>query len=675
MNTRPILLRGFIKRIVGSPTIRQLHADNIYPDQKEYHNRRVYPTRTISERSWPNLIRTYNLIAKWNLFRPESSNENDYIHRHVYKRLEHLQNMGKEITSLPIDSDIKKLREVLRRRKTVARKRDDNTVDDLMSTIRDRIKLMNQQELAVLLTAIKADIQPEFSKVKQLIDLELRWLLKKNVKTYLMDIDLWFYLADTFYGCLMKSVFVQVLVHYMAAEKDIPLSNSQFIHLLFLVILQRDQRGILSKYEERILRILDKASFEDISTISLAYFKTKTQINNPYIRHKIIECTIEQLPTIDHSQPGYCAIIKSLRYSPFLDSREDIVHLTSALLKNSDIITSSAYNAVHTVKLLEAFRIYEPQILDLLIKTMFSSLGDYRIKDIQYGLTSLSNFHYRKLVVDDLSRKRLDDLCEMIISETRFDRDMQYYHLFPILRAFSILGYYNRRFLEYVNNVLQDDEKVNRMSDVLEFDKSALLVQEATRIEFGNYLERPNLFKKISGRIDRRGVVGSVRQDSSIKHLDFLLRSASISSDSELRISKMIRDLSKTLAAAKQFQDHAYKFNFQYTLPHTNFADLVISKGCTEPGNFDAETLVPKRVPPGQNHCLILLVRDFDYIDGYKRLSGYKMLITRLISKLGYTVIHVDLKALDIESLALRIRACLDTEHKIDSKPLEATIN
>lgn len=677
MNTRSILLSGFIKRIVCSSTIRQRQAATyLYTNQKEYPDRTIYSGRRngIDRQLWIKTIRNYNLLNERSTHRRGLEFENDYIYHHVYKRLENLQDYIEEMPSLPIDSDIKQLRNILRQKNIISKESFRKEVDNLMSSISERIKLMTQQELAALLTIIKADVQLEFLEIKVLIDLELRWLLKKNVKTYLMDIDLWFYLADTFYGCFMESNFVGVLVKYMAVEEDIALTNSQFIHLLFLVILQRKHDGILSKYEDRILQMLDKSSFEDISTISLAYFKTKTKITDPRIRHKIIERTIEQLPFIDPSKPGYCSVVKAIRYSRDTSSRGCVSDLLSALLKNRHIIETSHYNAVHTVKLLESYRIYEPQILDLFSKKMLSNMRHYRIKDIQYGLTSLSNFYYKELVDDRYSRNKLNELCDMIISEKIYLKDKQYYHLLPILRAFCILGYYNPRFLAYASNILQDPEKVDQMSDVLEFDRSALLVLEATRIEFGKHLEPIDLFKKISKRMDRNGMLGSVRQDSSIKHLDFVLRSYS-ETFSHLAISKAFFGLTKKLVSAEEFQDRDYKFNFQYTLPHTNFADLVISKGYKEPGSFDNETLLAKRVPEGQNHCLIMAIRPFDYVDGCQRLTGYKMIVTRLLSKLGYTVIHADLETPDIPALIQRIRACLDAEHKKGTISIEATIN
>lgn len=584
--------------------------------------------------------------------------ENDYIYKHIHKRLDRFANIGKQLKTLPINSYILQLR-LLTQKKSDAPNPDlSKSIEELLMEIRGLIKSMNQQELAILLSAIKNDDTEEFRSVKRMIDIELRWLLKKHVKTRLMDLDLWFYLADTFYECLMKSTFVHVLTNYLAKENEVTMSNQQFLHLLFLVILQRNHNGILSDYEERILQVLANASFEDIATICMAYFKTKTKILNYEIFRRIINLTAEHLPSIDPEQPGYCSIIKSLRYSRNSDCRENVLHLIMTLGTDttSRIVLTSAYNAVHTVKLMESFRIYDASLLEHMAETMFRE-EDFRIKDIQYALTSLSNFAYNDLQLTPEMKRNFDMLSHDIVSESRNDIDKQFFHLMPILRAFSMFGYYNDELIDYVNKLLQDQRLVQLMSKVIEFDRSALLVHTATRVDSSSdkvLSSAEGFFNVISSRIDRDGNMGSVRQDSSIKHLNFILRNTQ--HKDYLVNSNVYRQISKALASSKELLDPIYKFNFQYTLAHQNYADLIISKDCREPGQFDETSLMPKKVPSDQKHCLIQLVREQDYVDGHHRLSGYKQLVKRLLTKLGYTVFSVDMEKPDVENLARKIK-------------------
>lgn len=645
-----------------------MDMDDKYPisnSLKEPHRKPAASNRDEPERDEQSFHGSNLISEPIKLFRSKQEyNENNYIYRHIHKRLDHFAKLGQELHSLPVEPSIKMLQDLVKQKRSLPNDEFYASLKNLLAEIKNHVKYMNQQELAILLTAIKDYDQTEFRLVKRIIDIELRWLLKKHVGTYLMDIDLWFYLADTFYECLVKSVFVNVLVNFLATEKEINLSNAQFLHLLFLVILQRDSRGIISNYENRISQILDQASFEDVATVSMAYFKTRAYIRNSDIKRKIIERTIENLPSIDASQPGYCSIIKSLRYSRDVESRDDILRLSSALLedKNRHIIETSPYNAVHTVKLLESRRIYNPKLLDYLSTTMFNRLADFRIKDIQYALTSLSNFAYKNLTIDTNLKENFDVLCQDIVKETRSDSDHNYFHIFPLLRAFCIFGYYNDELIDYVNNLLKDHDKLDQMKYVLEFERSALLVYIATRIEGHRRLEHPDLFRILSAGIGREGNLGSVRQDSSIKHLDFILRSTSMSKN--LSISKAFCQFAKELSSTKELQDESYNFNFQYTLPHQNFADLIVSRGFKEPGHFDSVTLAPRKVPEDQNHCLIIATRNTDYVDGYKRLSGYRQFVTRLLTKIGYTVMHVNLDEPDLETTARKIRSRLGSGSK-----------
>lgn len=591
----------------------------------------------------------------------EDFTENDYIYRHVHRRLDYLANMGDQLDTLPINSEIAKLKQIQQNAELSELDRASSTQETLDS-IQINIKSMNQQELAILLSGIKQNHSRDFIRVKRMVDIELRWLLKKHVNTRLMDIDLWFYLADVFYEASMRSTFVHVLVNYLAAEKDVVLSNQQFLHLLFLVILQKQHAGILLSYEQRILRMLKTASFGDIVTICMAYFKTMTRIENSDILRRIIEQTIEYLPDIDPKESGYCSIVKCLRYSRNLEVRDNVSSLILTLVDGLDnrLFLKNNYNAVHTVKLMETYRIYEPKMLDQLARILFADLDQFRIKDIQYSLTSLSNFAYKDLRLSKQFKQELDYLCDRIVAEDRPDAHHQYFHLMPLLRAFSIFGYYNDKLLEYTNHVLEDPEKFHIINKALESERSALLVYVATKLEGAkNQLESSiGFFKDMNNRVDRFfSNMGSVRQDSSIKHLSFILSNKIPKSHAN---TVDMRVLAQRLSECKELQDQRYKVNFQFTFPHQNFGDCVVSDEHKEPGHFDATTLMPKQVPPGQKHCVLLVTRKRDYVDGFRRLCGYKQLISRLLTKLGYNVMTVDLEDLNLNGLAKKIKLALD---------------
>lgn len=582
--------------------------------------------------------------------------ENEYLYRHIHKRLDHFAKLHNELHNLPVQSNILELEKLIELRKLDPYLSGRGILESIKIQLRD----MNQQELAILLTAIKNKDEKEYRSIKKYIDLELKWLLKEYVGTYLMDIDLYLYLADIFYECLYKSTFTEVLVSFLAKESQIELSNAQFLHLLFLVVLHRNHQGVLPKYENRILKILDTASFEDIAIISLAYFKTKTKIENTEIRNKIIDRTIDHLDTIDPAQPGYCSIVKSLRYSRSLDSRGNLLNLKSELLKdkNRKIVSTSTYNAVHTIKMLEAYHIYEPELLDQLSTIMFKRLDEYRIKDIQYALSSLSNLCYNNLIMNNDLKKKFDLLCDKIIREDSSNLlSYQYFHLMPLLRAFSIFGYYNNSLIEYVNELLRDNRKVCKMLDALEFDKSALLVHAATRIEGDKHLYHPYFFKSLSDNLIRKGNQGSVKPSTTIDHLNFLLANVS---ETHLAHSYSYNLFARRLASSEELRDGPYNFNFQFTLPHQNYTDLVISKECKNPGDFDKDSLLPQPISPGQKHCILITIRKTDYVDNYKRISGFKRLMARLMKKLGYNVVMVYLYDEDIKTVALKVKSCLE---------------
>uniref|UniRef100_A0A6G1SKK5 FAST kinase domain-containing protein 5 n=1 Tax=Aceria tosichella TaxID=561515 RepID=A0A6G1SKK5_9ACAR len=585
--------------------------------------------------------------------------ENEYIYKYIHRRLyERFSDIDKKVLNLPVNQYIVKLKELLQ-----AEEKNEDQISDICSEIKSQIQYMNQLELTSLLSSIKGEQASEFKNIIKLIDMELRWLLKKHVKTRLMDLDLWLYIADLFYECRIKSRFTHVLVNYLANEPDVEMSNRQVLHLLFLVVLKRYQDTLLEKYEAKIFKLLSRATFEDLAIVCLAYFKTKTPIQNPELLSRIVDLTAENLSTLDPQQPGYCSIVKSIRYSRTHQCRENVMHMILTLTEdlNHRIIFASPYNAVHTIKLMETFRIYDPKLLHMFRNTLFQNLEEFRIKDIQYALTSLSNFAYQDLKLDQSLRRDFKKLANSIVNEKREDVEYQYYHLMPILRAFSMFQYYDDDFITYTNKVLADEDKFNRMKTVLEFEKSALVAYVSSHIDNANVKlqNTSGIFRELCSNIVRSSSMGSVKQDYSLAYLDYLLRGPSLRKGQNYSI--LYHSIATSLAATEELKDPVYRFYFQYTFPHQNYNDLMITKSLEDRGSFHPFTLLPRQVPPDEKVCMIYATRKADFIDGYNRLSGYKQTMIRLSSKLGYTVLPVDLHQPDIKGLASLVRSVLET--------------
>lgn len=584
--------------------------------------------------------------------------ENEYIYKYIHRRLyERFCDIDRRVFNLPVNQYIVRLKELLR-----AESKNEAQISDICAEIKSQIQYMNQLELTSLLSAIKNEQYAEFKNIVRLIDMELRWLLKKHVKTRLMDLDLWLYIADLFYECRVKSRFTHVLVNYLTNEPDIEMTNRQILHLLFLVVLRRYQDTLLEKFEARIFKLLNNATFEDLAIICMAFFKTKTRIQNSELLNRIIGLAAENLSTLDPQQPGYCSIVKSIRYSRTHQCRENVMHMVLSLTEdlNQRIIFASPYNAVHTIKLMEAFRIYDPKLLHIFRKTLFQNLEEFRIKDIQYALTSLSNFAYKDLRLDDNLRRDFKKLANTIVHEKREDVEHQYYHLMPILRALSMFQFYDDDLIAYTNEVLADEDKFERMKHVLEFEKSALIAYVSCHIDDANVKLKntSGIFREMGSKILRASSMGSVKQDFSLAHLEYLLRGSSFGRGQGN--SMLYHSIATSLAATEELRDPAYRFYFQYTFPHQNYNDLMITKSSHDIGSFHPFTLLPRQVPADEKHCMIYATQKGDFIDGHNRLSGFKRTIIRMSTKLGYTVLPVDMHQPDIKGLAGLVRAVLN---------------
>lgn len=619
------------------------------PDRSEY-KKLEDPAETIRNISM-NPVNIMNTMMH--------DNENEYIYKYIHKKLEeHFKPL--EVTNLSVYRHVQELLFLLER------KHNQQRVSQLSGTIRYKVQVMDLDQLEMLLTALRgAPNREEVRQIARNVDLRLNTIaMGANYTRLSEDLDRWLYLADLLYEQRIKSALNQTLTHILVRDpNENGLTNRQILHLLFLIILERQSNYLLPKYERRILNMLSEASIEDLSIVCLAYFKTRTFIKHKSMLDKIVKQTTENLATIDPKEPGYCSIVKSVRYSRDPNSRGEVIRMISTLLEdpNHSIMFGSPYNAVHTVKLMEAYRIYEPRMLHILRALIFRDLSSFRIKDIQYALTSLSNLTYMDLNPDEGLRGDFDKLVEEIIGHSRADVAHQNYHLIPIIRALAIFNYHNPKLLSHAAQLLADNRQFEGMRGVLEFSKSTLLVHSAYGIQCGDtsLLKARQAMDRCMSEIVRSGNSGSVVRDEkklegrpTISHLDNFLRNLKRRQQPN---SALFLKIAESLVEHERLKDESFNFNFQFTFPHQNYADLVITKDGPEPGSFDPETLLPKPVPANIKPCIVYAIQKTDLIDGVSRLCGYKQLLIRLMDRLGYHVLPVDLHQPDIDDLARKV--------------------
>lgn len=583
---------------------------------------------------------TTQRLKKPDVFNQVKANENLFIYKYIHRRFE------QEKKGFTIFKDINKAKT-----SSFSQQLDPR---ELVDKIAQQAENYDKINLASSLHAIQSVNTKEACQLRAKLNSLLQGTLRKQQKLSSQDVDLYFYISDMFHICPGKFSFVDKFIQHLTRYNLDALTDKQLLHLLLLMILQRrNYANLLDVSGDRLLKILEHADFEEVVIIALAYFKTKTRIQNRQLLDKLVMKTVDLIPSIDPKEPGYCAIIKSIRYSALLDCRDNVKILISKLSNdlNSRIILSSPYNIVHTVKLMEAYRIYNSNLLDDLATSMFSS--HFRIKDIQYALTSLSNFAYNDLHVQDKFRYNLDKLCDMIATESRKDALMQYFHIMPLIRALSILGYYNASLFEYVNSLLSNRKRSSEMLSAIESEKSALLVYVASRIESDvcHFGDSALLFQSMSNKINRS------KDSWVLEARDPQQRSKILTDGANTNFTSQMESLARRLAA--QHDLACCTFSFQYTLPHQNYLDLIVSDG-QSPGDFHQSTLMPRKIMNGKNHCLIYALSKFDYVDGQSRLSGYKRLIIRLLKHIGYNVICVDLNDPDVGSIVQKIKTFIN---------------
>ena len=607
----------------------------------------------------------------------DRDSENMYIYKHVHKRLHDkyafLNNKKKE---LPIHGQVAELVSLseIGEDQSIARQRK------LYLDIKDGLKGLNQMELVCILASIRDKNTLVIRSIKRYIDVELRWLLKQNFRTRLMDIDLWLYISDIYYESKLRSCSTHVLLNYLSSDIGTYLSDQQLIHTLFLVILKRQQDGLLARHESRLREFVPTAHFDQVAIICMAFFKTKTVITDQILLARLISRTRECLKSIDPDQPAFVSVLKALRYS----AREGNLHVQegiSALCKDitkkehEGLVYASCYNSTHTLKLFDSYRIYDANFFESFWKHLFRDTDSFRVKDVQYALSSLTNVgnHFQR--VNDKKMKDLRTLAlKLVKKDLRDSSQHQNYHLLPIGRAMATFGFYEDMFLDYLVKCLNDDEFYEHAKSVLEFEKSALMIMQGASIEAGRSLAIKQEVKQklISGLNFKIFLSGPVKKSSLFELQRILQKPKPSCYDWASHMGRVAASLS----SCKEFSGPDYEFNFQLTLPHQNYTDLVISYRAKNPGSYDTSDLSFKRVPEGERHIIIMGSKSWDYFYKENRLHGTRPFVMRLLKKIGYDVILVrsDIE-IDTSSLVRRIQDSLhcsereDRRASIDSLP------
>lgn len=407
-----------------------------------------------------------------------------------------------------------------------------------------------------------------------------------------------------------------------------------------------------------VQKFLNDATFKQTTLMCEALFIAHFKLRQKDVIQKIVDNVLSNKKDINPLEQDISMIFKCLRYSKFKQAREDVVRLLSGL--ENKILLASPFNAIQTLKLAESYRACPKHQLDVFGDYIFKRLGDFRIKDAQYALSCLSNLVYRDLRLDQSKISILEKLCDKIVSG-RYPEKFVPDHLLPLLRAFCIFGFYNDKLINYTNRLIKSPEVIAEMrKDVLELDKSINLIYVATRLEGGQEkFADADLVRQHRPIITDNNNSGTVKADGSLDHLKYMLSSSRATNDLEL--TRQYRKLAKDLSNTSELGGDEYRISFQYTLPYIGYSDLVISKDCKEPGDYNRKTFMPSKVPEGDRCCILIAYREFDLMDGYSSgLSGYKRLTNRLLEKLGYRCVLVNLDNYDIHHVTSQIKSALD---------------
>lgn len=511
----------------------------------------------------------------------------------------------------------------------------DMDINELIFLLKDKAELDSHQLLRLYRLV-------ESNMIHQLNQLDQTDLLKR--------LDPLLYTSRILYETTFVSKFVPLLIMRISSY-NIPVDDGQLIQMLFLIARHRRDWGLLKSHVAQIQSIIEgNPKTGVLAIICAAYFKTMSKVLDLNILDKIIETTNNLLVEDVDLKEGDDSrmillgpILKCVRYSAKDQfSLRDKVHKLCKLTNNikGDNVLNSVMFKTQILKLMDQYRIYDPEIVEQIFDHTLEHQELARIKDIQYVLSSCVNLNHRFMDLTPKQRQHLDALIKSIATQVRDDPFVMH-HLLPFMRCLISYNIYDDGLIKYLNFCLHNSTRDELMKKAIEYNKSLLMCHAATFIEHPSaIIKAPDDQMRRVGEVyhlGKKSNEGTVSNGGATDRLRFILSDAF--NQAYFRKSMVSRRLAIGLSEMDIFQSDEYHISYRYVLSYQNYSMLIVCKNCKPPGDFDPKTLEPKWVPEGDKICIVYLLDDPNFADLDQRLGGQIALNSRLLTKLGYRIV------------------------------------
>ncbi|XP_055371553.1 uncharacterized protein LOC129605677 [Condylostylus longicornis] len=527
--------------------------------------------------------------------------ENQYAHE-ILKNIEQynvyktpsLENINKSdcIDDILKNNTEKTSSQVFEEFKTIVKYCKDNNVcisddkfDEFIDTFTEKCHYFTDEELIESLNYMAFLPATPFIYYKNFMELWLALDEATCARLEKWDLNKVLYVCECWYSFSMarKSEFVWLSLRKFG-RKIKKLSKIEMVHSLFFCNLVRKPLIEMFDYEIAWKKHFNEMTIEEISIMSMGFFKTKTKIRSPELADKIYERLINELENVINKPICLVNILKILRYSSGIPQRDIMNHLLEKLcpfIDNFQLVT-----CLHIALLGCDMQQCHDKCIELIMNRFNRDITEARLKDLERITHAMSLYN-----ISDSSGVK-NELCQKIMEEIpkRINEIVLHPQCFAAcLHYMTLCGHHNE---DFINIVLDQRYMRHAYGRNLMLGREVFCLDSFTRINLAGKYNGTQLTDK------NRATMGK------------LLTNYIPEKNSKYKLNQT----DKILLEVKDSCQKIFKFcSIKHILPHFQRPDIVL---CYDKSKKEAINLEDSSI---EDYTGIILTRENMFNDGIEK--------------------------------------------------------
>lgn len=284
-----------------------------------------------------------------------------------------------------------------------------------------------------------------------------------------------------------KPVIGEYLNDFCALENGHALQILYYVAWSKLQLNDTEEAIVIKRLEE----VINKLTLDEVSFYSLALIKGGCQVKNVDLEKSLINCLMKN-NLKNHDDIAVTGIIKAIRRFSIVDYFDELKNLQKKLVP---FAKSANYQSLtHIAQLGVKQRVFNQELIDVIIRRFLNNLDKLRIKDVERVLLTIATFNYK---LDNINLKEFCDKVQeylLMSYDTRFPES--------IIRCTAYLAIFGVVDLKLVNWALHSETVDKVLSKWENKDEHNLLIIDSyAKINLASIYKGNKLIDKLCAEL------------------------------------------------------------------------------------------------------------------------------------------------------------------------------